>query len=572
MTETRSCQNCTQNFTVEPGDFDFYAKMEVPAPTFCPQCRLQRRLAHRNERSLYKGVCGLCKQNILTMYDPAGPIISYCGNCWWSDKWDSAQYGQDYDFSRPFFEQFKEFAQKVPHQNLLGIHKTWVNSGFSNMAHELKNCYWLFNSDYDENCLYVEEVERSKECVDATMIDSSEFIYASLNCKKCYKIYYSFSCESSHDLWFCKDMVGSSSCFGCVGLRNKQYCIFNKQFTKTEYEEEIKKFDISSHFGVEATKKKVSDFWLTFPNKYFHGTQNTASSGDYVDHSRNVQDSYIVTESENCRYCMWLIAGGNKDCHDFTQFGENAQNLYETLCAGKGANNMIGGIIAIEGHSLRYSALCFGSWANLFGCVGIRGKKYCIFNKQYTKEEYEALLPKIIQHMSDMPYVDAKGRKYVYGDFYPVELSDFAYNETSAQEFFPLTKEQAEAAGFSWKSSKEKDYKITMLPEQLPDKSRDINDTITREIIGCSHGGSCNHQCTTAFRVVPAELQFYRRFAIPLPRLCPNCRHHDRLSFRNPPKLWDRQCAKCQVAVKTSYEPERPDIVYCEPCYQAEVV
>jgi len=109
---------------------------------------------------------------------------------------------------------------------------------------------------------------------------------------------------------------------------------------------------------------------------------------------------------------------------------------------------------------------------------------------------------------------------------------------------------------------------------------------------------SCNHQCTTAFRIIPEELQFYRRMNLPLPRLCPNCRHYERLAQRNPLKLWHRSCAcggrksqapntksqyentakyqhgeaPCPNEFETTYSPERPEIVYCEQCYQSEVV
>ena len=53
--EIKVCQNCKKDFTIEPDDFAFYEKIKVPAPTFCPECRLQRRLAFRNERALYMG-------------------------------------------------------------------------------------------------------------------------------------------------------------------------------------------------------------------------------------------------------------------------------------------------------------------------------------------------------------------------------------------------------------------------------------------------------------------------------------------------------------------------------------
>ncbi len=579
--ENRNCQNCKKDFIIESDDFAFYEKMKVPAPTFCSECRLQRRLTFRNERTLYKRPCGLCGKDTITMYDSEGGISSYCGECWWSDKWDPLSYGQDYDFSKPFFAQFSELMRKVPHQNLSVSYKTLVNSDFTNMNHELKNCYYLFNSDYDENCLYSEEVEHSKDCMDVTMIEGTQLAYESLNCNKCYQIYYSVDCESSHSVWFSKNLVGCSNCFGCVNLRNQQYHIFNEQYTKEEYQKKIQEFNLSSHSVIQKLKQKSDDFWLTAPHKYMHGVKNLNSSGDYIHNSKFVKNSFIVAESEYCKYCMWLIVKGNKDCYDFTQFGENGQRVYEALVCGKNISDVIGSISAVEGRKMSYSMYCFNN-NNLFGCIGLRSKQYCILNKQYTKEEYEALMPKITAHLSEMPYVDKKGRVHGYGDFFPTEISQFAYNETSAQEFFPSTKEETEIKGFLWKEPKEKNYQITIKPSDLPEDVKDIGDDITSQIIGCAHEGKCDQQCATAFRIIPQELQFYRANGIPLPRLCPNCRHYQRVLNRNPNKLWHRVCmcdknhpqhaGKCSNEFETSYAPDRKEIVYCEQCYQAEVM
>ncbi|MGC9603295.1 MAG: hypothetical protein ABSF47_02395, partial [Minisyncoccia bacterium] len=169
---------------------------------------------------------------------------------------------------------------------------------------------------------------------------------------------------------------------------------------------------------------------------------------------------------------------------------------------------------------------------------------------------------------------------------FPPELSPFAYNETIAQEYFPLTKGEAEKQGYRWKDPDTKEYQITLLPTKLPDHIKDTGDDILKETIGCAHAappaGGCTHQCTTAFRIIPEELSFYRRMNLPLPRLCPNCRHYERLAQRNPLKLWHRQCmcdkaththkGHCLNEFETSYSPERKEIVYCEQCYNAEVV
>ena len=55
--EKKICQNCRGEFTLEPDDFSFYEKIKVPPPTFCFDCRLQRKLAFVNERTLFKRKC-----------------------------------------------------------------------------------------------------------------------------------------------------------------------------------------------------------------------------------------------------------------------------------------------------------------------------------------------------------------------------------------------------------------------------------------------------------------------------------------------------------------------------------
>jgi hypothetical protein len=175
--------------------------------------------------------------------------------------------------------------------------------------------------------------------------------------------------------------------------------------------------------------------------------------------------------------------------------------------------------------------------------------------------------------MSDMPYIDSKGKIYKYGEFFPSELSPFAYNETIAQEYFPVSKEQAIQQGYKWKDKEERNYKIDIKTEDIPDNINETTEDILGKVIECAHLGNCNQQCTEAFKIIPEELAFYKRMGLSLPHLCPNCRHYERLAQRNPLKLWHRSCMNkdCNNKFETSYAPERPEIVYCEKCYQQEV-
>ncbi len=572
--KTNQCQNCKKDFVIEPDDFKFYEKMKVPAPMWCPECRLQRRLSFLNHQTLYKRKCDMCAQSLISVYPQSAPFPVYCPDCYWADKWDAKSYGRDYDFSKPFFEQIKELSLSVPHVSLMGLHTTWINSEYNNFASELKNCYLLFNSDYNENCSYGSEIENSKECYDNTMINSCQLCYKNVNLNNCYNARFSIDCDNCQNILFCKNCIGCDNCVGCINLKNKKNYIFNMAYTKEGYEAKIKEFNLGSIKELEKLKKKSKDLWLQHSNKFIHGRQNINVSGDYINNSKNVKNSYIALGSQDCRYCMWLLVKPNKDCYDYTQFGDNAEKIYDTLVCGRNISNIKFSSCCVDSVSfVEYSDYC-NSANHLFGCSFMqRGNFYCILNKQYTKEEYEALVPKIIQHMKDMPYTDKKGRVYKYGEFFPTELSPFAYNETIAQEYFPLTKEQAMEQGCSWKDPEERNYKIDINSQDLPDHIKDVKDDIVGKVIECSHKGECNHQCKRAFKIIPQELQFYQKMNLPLPRLCPNCRRYERLSQRNPLKLWHRKCMKegCANEFETSYAPDRPEIVYCEQCYQQEV-
>src|SRR3989344_3219066 len=102
--QTKSCQNCKKDFTVESEDFNFYEKIKVPPPTWCRECRQMRRMSFRNERNLYKRKDSRTDKDIISVFSPESPHKVY-DQKYWYDEFDPTEYGQDYDFSRPFFEQ-----------------------------------------------------------------------------------------------------------------------------------------------------------------------------------------------------------------------------------------------------------------------------------------------------------------------------------------------------------------------------------------------------------------------------------------------------------------------------------
>ena len=143
-------------------------------------------------------------------------------------------------------------------------------------------------------------------------------------------------------------------------------------------------------------------------------------------------------------------------------------------------------------------------------------------------------------------------------------------------------------AGFKWRDPEKKTYQVTLPAENIPDIITDVPDSVVNEVIGCAHEEKCSDQCTSAFRVREKDLEFYKRANLPLPRLCPNCRHSERFKQRNTLRLYKRSCMcdnkvyinsaphahgslPCSNEFETSYAPDKPEIVYCQKCYLQEV-
>ncbi len=556
----RVCQNCNNEFVIESDDSAFCEKMKVPSPTWCPECRMMRRFVWTSGRILYRQKFDSGEEGI-TFYPPGNPHKIYSQEKWWSDEWDPKSFGKEYDFKKSFFEQWLQLFREVPHPTLYTSHTTMINSPWCNGAADLKNCYLCFRSDFSENCAYTNTMAKNKECFDVAFTNDSELCYQAVMANKCYRAFWSQDCEDSQDIWFSRDLIGCSNCIGCINLRNKQYHILNQPYTKEEYAKKLEELNFGSLKNVNDFRARAEKLFLEYPRRQFHGRKNVNVTGDYIFNSKNVHDSYQVGNGENIRYGQLLKLGPSKDAYDYTIFGENSELIYESVWVGLTVNNIKFSFWNYHAHDLEYSFACHGS-GNLFGCVGIRNSEYCILNKQYSKKDYQDLVGKIKKQMMEVPYIDSRKKEYRYGEYFPAEFSPWAYNETSAYEFFPISKEEAVSNGYVWRDSDAKEYEPATV--SFADDIKDVTDEILGGILKCD-------DCGKNYRLVKMELDFYRRMDLPIPRQCPLCRDRVRFKQLNPIKIFSRKCAKCGKEIETSYAPDRQEIVYCESCYQSEV-
>jgi hypothetical protein len=581
--QTRACQNCKKDFTIAEEDFSFYQKIDVPAPTFCPECRLRRRMSWRNERSLHKKKCSAPghTEEVITMYSPERPHVVFDNQFWWSDSWDALDYGAEYDFSIPFFKQFSDLLERTPLAALSTLNS--VNSEYTNFVDGNKNCYLIFGSGWSENVRYANKVMSCKDSQDLLMCNKCELSYECEGCNDSHHLLYSRNsknCTDSYLLYNCRNCL---NCFGCANLVSKSYCMWNVQYSREEYFAKLAELGLDSYANVEQLKERfIREIYLPAVHRFANIFNSVDSTGDNITHAKNAKNCFDVFDSiEDSKYMYSGLK--SKDTYDGNGIYDHTLS-YECVDGNSGQMNL-GTVTVYDSMNTKYAFNCHNC-KDCFGCTGLRNKRYCILNKQYMKEEYEELVPKILAQMDTVPYVDSAGCEYRYGEFFPTDISPFYYNETIAQEYFPA--EEGVPGGYNLKTKDARGYKITKGAGDLPDSIKDVADDIVGDTVSClhseqgEHSSSCDFACTEAFKVTVEDLQFHKQLGVPLPRLCPNCRHYTRLKRRNPLMLWYRDCmceqsshnhsGKCSNEFETAYAPDRPEIIYCESCYQKEVM
>lgn len=551
----KTCLSCKNRFTLESDDVAFYERLQMPTPTLCVECRQHRRYAWRNERTLYRRNCDLCGKSTVTIYSPNKPYKVYCTKCWWSDNWDPSSYGRDFDFSRPFFEQFAEFQREVPRMGLLN--KNSENSEYTNHSGLNKNVYMSFSSFEDENVLYSTWIMKSRDLMDCSFIaGKGERLYEVLDSRTSYQCQFGMFLRDCSNCLYSYDLRGCNDCFMSSNLRNKSYVFRNEQLTREEYLARIKALDLSSFATREQLLQEFHEMMEKKAlHRYMEGERNVNTVGSLMYDCKNMRDSFECDRCEDSRY----IYGGVeiKNSMDIYHVGYNVELCYELQGCTRVVNCQFCHL-CYDNVNVMYSDTCQNS-QNLFGCVSVKKGEYMIFNKKYSKEDYLALKEKIIAHMRETKE---------FGEFFPPAIAPVYYNETQGNLYVPMTKEEVLAKGWKWEDNiPGTSGKETITPDQIPDKIEAVSDALLKEVFACL-------TCGKNYNIVPDELNFYRREAIPLPRKCPNCRYRRRFDLRPLRKLWHRTCMKeaCKNEFETPYPPNRPEKVYCEEHYSQEVL
>lgn len=522
--------------------------MQASSPTWIADARTQ----------FFKKPCSAPghTESVISAFPPESPHKIYDVPYWNSDVWDAVSYGRSYNPNQNFFDQFRDLFFTVPHL-ALERDATAVNSEYSLGGRWGKNNYYCGGSYKSEDCLYGDSVRFSKLCVDCTGVWNSEFCYGSVgadHCNRCIFVVDSSQCLDSAFLYDCKNC---SHCFLSYNLRGKSYVFENKQLTKEEYQTKISTINLGDRNVYNDTVRRFDNVLKSALHRSVWLTNTVNCIGDRIANCKNCFWTFDGSEGENFRF----VCGFDKarDSMDVSHIAENTERTYEVVTSM--GNNVLFSLYIRVSADIEYSSECTNC-EKCFGCVGLKNKKFHIFNKAYSENDYWKLVDEIKSKM----LINEE-----YGELFSLSLGLFPYQASKSQKYYPLDEKKAAQSGIPWYHEPEpqipENIHLRDIEQEIPSDIKNIDDSILNDAVRCEITGR-------PFRIVSQELGFYRHMNLPIPTKHPWQRFMERADIEHPLDLFPFTCPQCGEKSFSVYNENKQKQfkIFCEKCYLREIV
>lgn len=552
--EYKTCEWTWEDFPIYEKDLEmldklspviWWKKFYLLTPNLSPKAREINRLMFRNERKFYNIELENWKKEITTIH----PLMRK--NIVNIEEFNNYDFTTQWlDYSWEFFKDFKELLFSSPNASRL---VAWMeNSPYCNQEADDKNCHLNAGWHENEDSLYNTFAVKSKDVIDNYWVFKSENVYDSINIFDSSKVFFSNQIKNSFQVYFWYDLIWCQNVIFWNNLENKNYIYKNKQYSKEEWLNIKNDFldKLKDYKKIEELKKEYNEFlektWKK--EKFIIWSENV--SWNIIRNSKNSFSSLYSEENENVRYIN--IAWNTKNSMDINSFAiwdklYNVASWYNVFNSFFCASNLCcqNWFYNFSVDSIKFAFWCFWFW--------LKNKSYLILNKKYTKEEWEKTVVKIIEELKE---------KWIWWDFLNPELSPYPYNDSVAYEYYPIKKsiylkdnkkinEKIENENWIWKvyilesdkfiskaiihfwwerkintfwRTKETEINISELVEKITfDKIpeiENIDESIINKVIICK-------KTKRPFRITKKELEFYKKYLIPIPRLHYDERHQN---------------------------------------------
>ncbi|MBI3619193.1 hypothetical protein HY213_04150 [Candidatus Peregrinibacteria bacterium] len=538
-------------FTVTDREMELRRKLGVDGePEFHPIYRWQALAAFWQHWALHKRICNRTGKSIISVFPENCPYP-----VWHKDEWleHADPASADFEVGRPVFDQLWALFQRCPIPHNIGAGNQ--NCEYTDDWWYCKNCYLCHSGAENEDLQYCYRAIRLRNSQYCVFSIESERCVDLIDSHTCSRVLFGYKCWQCSDSAFLYDCRNCHDCLFCCNLRNKSYCIGNQQFSKEEYERQRRDWDFRSRTAYERGKEL---FARMLREQAWHRAlfidQSEQASGNYLHECKDCENCFFLTTGMESAVNCLRAGDHNRDCLDTVSayHSELAFNTslpqdqcYDTKCCYN----------LIQCKWLEYCAFCF-QCEHCFGCCGLRGKKHCVLNKQYSKEEYDMLRARI---------VDAMKATKEWNRFFPNSFAAQPYEESLAGFYWPLTRQAGERLGFRMRAVEPERSMDSLDSSLVPDRCDQTDEEIQKNVYWDSGANR-------PFQITALDVAFAKDLGAPLPNTFYMSRIQE--NFRWIPfdgTLRETSCAKCRRMTKTGWPSVCDGRILCEECYLKEV-
>src|SRR3989338_7316330 len=549
----RTCALTGEKWMMDEREIGWYKKFNVPPSKMHPHTRWQLAIGQYIGYQWWWNKLPETGKPLLATTLPATGLKVLSDKEWYAKDFAN---GFTYEVNKPFFEQWRQLQLATPvtashnfvevENSIAAVSHGAINSYFT-LASTSRDSLFTVNTESERSCL----INWSSGIQDSYMVSDAHNVFSSSYVLDSDAISHSDFVFGSDDLEFC---------FGASNQKHKKYLWFDEQLTESEWKKRRAAVDFSSRSKLQALEDtffRWLDTEVVWPE--IMTVNSPGCTGEYLVQCLDCVHSYSC--AWGVRDCYWVIH--NYDRSERCAFlvgGATCEDVYYSVSNKDCSNVKFSGYLK-ECEDVEYSMNC-ENCEDCFGCVGLRHKKFHIFNKGYSEEEYWKRLDELKCAMLD------RGE---YGEFFPISFSPSYQPYGGGPIFLHTTPEELTQLWALEFDPESQDATGELLSRaQNPTPSSQIPDGVDahpEQWIGKPMLDEKNHR---RFTYLASEVEFYQKHGLPLPEEHFIHRILKLYSLSNAALFEERHCEKCKKRVTIAHNSVFPNRkIYCISCYHA---
>jgi len=552
----RTCSLTGEKWNFDEREMGWCREFSVPPSKLSPNARMRTVMAFRSMYEIFWNKHAKTGDSLLSYIHPDNPIPVITDEEWHAlDIDEYPEYQLEVDCGQPIISQVTELIKQVP----MGAQRRWKNV-FNTIGvgmWDVEDCYLVFSTVEVKRCMYTYyALEGSEDIMQGAFVQSTQNSFNTTRVERSHSCKVALESRDCMNCTFVFDCRNCENVFGGSNLRNAKYVFFGEQLSKDEWEKRVAEIDLSCRSIFDEYYQKFIELVeeSAFPETF--NINSPDCIGEYLfDCVRTTESHY----SFGCTDCAYNYGSKNAENSVFAASTYPGSNVWMSSQVWTG-NNIKFSHNCGTSQNMEYSFSC-SDCDTCFGCVGLRQKKFYIFNKPYSEEEYWKKVDEIKCAMLE------RGE---YGQFFPFEVSPNGAQFSMGAVLYDWSDEDVKKLGAPLFDpdrgavlAPKKGQEVPPLNiENVPDCIADID---AKEWVGKPF---MDTGVNRRWAVVPQELAYLKSHNLPFPREHYSSRLRRQIQMLNLIETEKAECAACQKSITVHKNKTfKNRKIYCQPCY-----